>query len=236
MEGKLKSISRTTHWSLLAKAALLAASWYFLPGWAFTLLALGFYLVPLFRPAELALPFVLVMYLGLTTQSTIIGAALLGAAFYLLLGSKNLILVNRGAAYQALVYLIFFAFCLDFFAAGTQLGARNLFLGSAVLALVYFYLARGIGKHFDAYRKPEGSETLAFALASFVLWQWSWVLVFLPLNYFSQSALFFLGGATLAELISEYERGDLRRRKVLFQFSVLFIFFVLVLAANNWSV
>ena len=46
MAGKLKSISRQIHWSLLLKAAVFALAWFFVPFWLFFLIALYLYFIP----------------------------------------------------------------------------------------------------------------------------------------------------------------------------------------------
>ena len=57
METKLKLNLARIHWSLVLKAAFLAAVWLLLPGWIFLILSFYFYFVPIFHPWKLFFPF-----------------------------------------------------------------------------------------------------------------------------------------------------------------------------------
>jgi hypothetical protein len=231
MAEKLKSTLRTIPWFLPAKAAAFAAAWLWLPGWVFLLAALSLYLVPLFRPLSLAVPYIVLLFLMMITAPHAWAAIFFGFLFLLIVGIKDFLLIQRAPAYQALVYFLLFGVYLDFFIHTAHLGAADILPRSLWTALVFFLLARPI---------PEGEQRrvagVALAAGTLLLWQWSWGLTFLPLNYFSQTALQFLAAMTFIEFLSEYGRGTLGRRKILTHFTIFFLCFAIVLAANSWRV
>src|SRR2546422_648850 len=112
METKLKLISKRIHWSLALKAGGVAAAWYFLPRWAFLFVVLYFYFVPIFHPWKLFLPFLTFLFLvfnefvvpaGQSQLSQIGFAAIIAVFFYVILGIKDLVLIDRRSAYDGLV-------------------------------------------------------------------------------------------------------------------------------------
>jgi hypothetical protein len=231
MAEKLRSTLKTIPWFLPAKAAAFAAAWFALPGWAFLLVAVLLYLAPLFRPLSLAVPYIVLLFLMMITSPNAWAALFFGLLFLLIVGIKDFLLIQRAPAYQALVYALLFGVYLDFFIHTAHLAAPDILPRSLWTALVFFLLVRPI---------PEGEHGriagVALASGTLLLWQWSWALTFLPLNYFSQTALQFLAAMTFIEFLSEYGRGTLGRRKILTNFTIFFLCFAIVLAANTWRV
>ncbi len=238
MEEKLKSISKTIPWSLALKAAAFGLGWYILPFWSFLLLGLGMYFIPLFQPVRLLLPFLLAVSFAAVLPYSPWAAVMLGVIFFFILGIKDLIFIRRGAAYETLVFLLLFLIFLNYFArfsvwndwAGLALGI----LAAAASA----FLLRG----FILYRVPAAGEWtrrkrfLLFSLAGLLLWQWQTVLLFLPLNFFYQTAILFLGAVALIELFLAYAQEELTKRKILVHFSFFFVLSSFILAANSWRI
>ncbi len=238
MEEKLRSISRTIPWSLALKAAAFGLGWYVLPFWLFLLLGLGLYFVPLFQPMHLLLPLLLTFFFAAVLAYSSWAALMLGIIFFFILGIKDLVFIRRGAAYETLIFLLFFLAFLNYFARfGAWGGWTDMGLGILV-ATVAALLLRG----FVLYRAPEAGEWarrkrfVLFGLAGLLLWQWQAALLFLPLNFFYQTAILFLAAVVLAELFLAYAQGELTRRKILLHFSFLFVFVSFVLAANSWRI
>lgn len=236
MAAKLKSILRTTPWSLLLKASVLAALWPVLPYWLFFFLALGFYFIPFFEPRRLFLPFVLFLFFAAFLTPGYLSSLFLGIIFFLILGVKNLVIVDRAAAYETLFFVLFFLAVLGFF--GSFDSPRGYFSVFAAAAAAVFALLLGgflrFSTEFAALSRRE--KFLIIVLPGVVIWQWFLAVLILPMNYFYQSALVFLGGIVLAELIYAYINKSLERRKILIYFSVFFAAVAIILAANPWNV
>lgn len=236
MAAKLKLTSKTIPWSLLAKALVLAALWPVLPYWLFLFLALGFYFIPFFEPRRLFLPLALFLFFAAFLTPSYSSALLLGLIFFLILGIKNLVIVDRTAAYEALFFVLFFLTALGFFGS-FESPAGQLFAASAAAALVFALLLKGFLRFSPEFMALTGRERfLITVLPGIIVWQWLLAVLILPMNHFYQTALVFLGGAALAELMRAYINRSLERRKILAYFSVFFAVVAIVLAANSWKI
>lgn len=108
METKLRLILKRIHWSLALKAAILAVVWMVLPGWAFLILSAYLYFVPFFDPWKLFLPFLVFLFLAFTGPPNPGFALILGSLFYVILGIKDLILIDRRSAYDIMILISLF--------------------------------------------------------------------------------------------------------------------------------
>src|ERR1700735_5015882 len=116
MEEKLKSISKQIHWSLLAKAAIFALGWFFLPFWLFLLLALYLYFFPFFQSRKLlGAPFLGLLALTFIGPASFFMAIVFGLLFYYLLLIKDLVLIDRKAAYELFAFVLLFFFLRSFY-------------------------------------------------------------------------------------------------------------------------
>lgn len=236
MVERLRSILRTTHWSLIAKAALFAGSWLFLPFWLSFFVGVGLYFVPWFRPIPLLMPLIATLAFAAILVPSAWTGIFLGTVFFLILGIKDLVLVNRGFAYQSLFYLLFFLISLNFFLRFDRFNHPELLAASLALGATFFLLGAPLARFVDQILGEDRRPTLFFALGGFLIWQWTWALVFLPLNFFYQAALLFLAAVFLTQMLLDHLMGDLDRRRILLYFSVFFIFASFILAANPWHV
>lgn len=159
-----------------------------------------------------------------------------GAVFFLILGIKDLVLVNRGLAYQSLFYLIFFIASLNFFVRFDHFAREGILPASLALGAGFFLLGAPLARFVDPILTEDHRPTLYFALGGFLIWQWTWALVFLPLNFFYQAALLFVAVVFATQMLLEHLLGDFDRRRILLYFSVFFIFASFILAANPWRV
>ncbi len=240
MVARLRSISKTIPWWLTLKTTLVAAAWLWLPFWLFVVLAAGFYLFPLFEPLRFALPFLLLLISAAFLPVMFGTALILGAMYFLLLGIKDLILIHRFPAYESLLFTLYLLLFLNFFARFDRPDAAGAFLASLGVALAVSLLLWGFFRYGEASAGlelwPRRRLALTLGLVGFLLWQWLLVLLFLPLNFYFQTALLFLGAVSATELVFEYRQGSLSRRRALVHFSTALIFFAVILAANTWKV
>jgi len=238
MEAKLGSILKTTHWSLLLKAAVFGLSWRIFPFPIFLLVALGLYLIPLFEPGKLILPFFLTLCLSAVLVPSFWAALVLAALFFFIMGIKDLILVNRGSAYETLTFLLLFLALLNFFARFDSWDSFLALVFASVLAIVFGFLLRGAVNYSLSFpeEKDRKKTDILVSLAAFLFWQAEITLLFLPLNFFYQTALLFLATVILVEIVIDHFSGSLTRAKMLSYFSFLFAFVAVILAGNTWHI
>ena len=238
MAAKLKLISKPIPWSLLVKALLIGATWLLAPRWIFFLVALYLYANPLFHFARLLWPFTITLFAGFLMPKVIafgdvripnvLGFFFLFFIFYLILGIKELIFVNRKAVYGLLVLLLFFLIALNFFSrvdAGIGLGAT---WGALLVAFAFFLLLikllayEEIGA--DAMQKVAHTGLIAF-----LVWQVAVAILFLPLLFSSQGAILFLFGALILTFFLDYHKGALLPRRLMTHLVIFLLFVSLVL-------
>jgi hypothetical protein len=236
MAAKLKLISKIIPWSLLLRAGVLAVVWLALPYWVFLVLALVFYFTPLFQSRRLLLPLGLFLVFAAFLPYGFWSALLLMFIFFLILGIKNLIVVDRAAAYETLYFVLFFLAALGFTSRFPS-PSGQLFAASAGVSLVYALLLKNFLLFSPGFAALTSREKFFItALAGMIIWQWLLGVIFLPMNFFYQTALMFLGGVVLGELLFAYGDKSLGRRKILAYFSVFFVVVAILLAANDWQV
>ncbi|MBI2048893.1 MAG: hypothetical protein HYT29_00400 [Parcubacteria group bacterium] len=217
----------------------MAAFWLFLPGWAFLILSLYFYFVPVFHPWKLFLPFLVFLFLAFASPMNFGFALMLAALFYMILGIKDLIFIDRRSVYEILVLILIFLLHIWFFAnLGSLPGSVSLlsaFLLSAVSCLLYREsLSYGNNLWFTA--GPSKNGTMTLWLVWLLISQVSLAALFLPLNFLYQSALAFFLSATLFGLLSLSANDVITRARVLLYFSASFVFLVTLLGLAPWGV
>ncbi|HTY39633.1 MAG TPA: hypothetical protein VMC43_00890 [Candidatus Paceibacterota bacterium] len=219
-------------WSLIVRAVIFGGAWLILPFWAFAVLAFGMYFFPLFQPFLLFVPFLLTIVFAGLLGTSLWGAVFLGILFYLVIGIKDLILIDRRRAYHILTFLIFLALFLNFFYHYPRPDVPFAAFG---LGLIFFIVFRG----FVAYIIPEAGEahraTFVSGLAALLVGQLALILLVLPLSFFYQTALLFLSVVLLAEFVIDHLEDRLDRRIVLTNASIILVFFSVVLALNRWG-
>lgn len=239
MAAKLRLILKQTHWSLALKAILFGVAWLFLPLWAFFLLGLYFYLVPLFRPLMLALPFFVVLFFAATEPASVWLAVLFSVLFYMILGIKDFILIRRQPVHEVLVLSLLFLIFVRFFSVVDSWSGYIVLFYSLALGVVLFSLARGFMVYGDiteaSVRALARRRDVALAVIAFILWQITLVLIFAPLNFLYQSAILFVVATLCLEFAYDYLNGNLTRRRALTNFSIFFVFLVVILGSAQWG-
>lgn len=216
---------------LAAKAVIFGTVWYFLPFSVFALAGVYFYFVPFFRNTELALPFAATLFLAATEERSVLLAIIFSVIFYLIVGIKNLVLINRHILHQVLSLVIVFLLLLKFFSSVSAWDAYSvvysLFISAALFGLMSGALASVAG--------AGGKKNIVLSVTSFIFLQFLLVLVFLPLNRFYQSSLAFVFITVLFEMVFSYLSSELNRKRILTYFSVFLAFLALTLGLAQWG-
>ena len=159
---------------------------------------------------------------------------------YLILGAKDLIFINRKAVYETIVFiLIFVMFRYFFLGLGSWFGILSI-LWSVMLAFFIYILFKGFLGYEGVLSEEliveaRGHKFLVLGLSSFLVWQLTWVLVFLPIGSIYQTATAFLVSVILLELVLVYFSRSLTARKILMNFALFFILLVLILTSTRWE-
>jgi len=182
------------------------------------------------------------MFFGWTLPHTFFTACFLAVVFYLLLGIKELTFIERFTAYQVLELLLLFLTSWYFFETARSIDSGMSFFASLAPAAVFFFLTWNLsrrpelGGRLSVSREEKLRTFLEIGVASFILWQLALVLLFVPLGTFERSGLFLITNFFFVEILFSRGRGVLTRPRLLFNFSLVFIFVVGILAAAEWSV
>lgn len=235
MEIRLKSVSKNLTLRLASKAAVFGVL-LFLAGIAnfrFTAVvifigaAVFLYLSPLFRTVEFSLPFLLLMAFSLAAIETLAGSGqflpaviFLSFLFFLILGLKDLVLIQRttwqrflnlSLAYLAL--LLFFYYVQEFF-----------FLKLILLFGVTLLLIK------DLFKKR-----IFYWLIAFLVVEAAWALSLLPFGFISAATILLLVYFVLTDLAIYYLDNALTRRRILTDISIFALLFILTLAFSRWG-
>jgi hypothetical protein len=235
MVEKLKSILRRIHWSLLLKAVIFAAAWLVLPFWAFILAALYLYFVPPPQSGTVLVPFLVLLLLMFFEPSGLLFAAIFGFFFFYILLIKNLMLIDRKAAYEVTVLFLVFLLFRDFFMKeGGSFNAFSFFFSWCVAVLVGF-LVSGFIRAFEEGQKHRSVRRAATWLSALLVWQLLIGGLFLPLDFVYQTILVFLASMLVIDLIPQHLFNESSQRKILVTSSAVFILLVLVLGSARWG-
>ena len=166
MVEKLKSILRRIPWSLALKAFVFGISWLLLPMWVFVFVALCSYLFPLFQSFKFASHFIVLLVLAISTDPSLSAAIFLSAVFYLLLGLKDFLFINRRATYEALILLFVFAISIRFYSLADHWSIPAFFL-AFFLGGLFFLLSREFPRYAGV--ASEGVFSFRWSIALFIL-------------------------------------------------------------------
>ncbi|MBS3903279.1 MAG: hypothetical protein KGZ30_02785 [Anaplasmataceae bacterium] len=222
MEEKLKSALEPIHWSLLLRSLVVLAAWYFLSPLTTTLVLVVVYFTPLYRSGAFLPALLVLTFAVFSVEPDLLRMFILGGAIYLLLGVKNLVVVDRASAYQALVILLFFFLWSQFFLMVKGAYSGIMFLSLVFIALLFY---------FFSWRTLNLKETnfypihykLVLCLGSFLIFQWGLVLMILPWPTYAKIATALLGTGLTLEVTTQRFYQQLEDRSLALYFSLLFI-------------
>ena len=211
MAGKLKSISKRIHWSLVVKAGIFGAAWFSTPFPLFLLVAAWLFFVPLFDPLRLFLQFAVVLVIAAFLPETAFSALFLATLFFLLLGIKELVFINRRAAYETFLFILLFVIFLNFFSHFTRFVDQSALFVAFALSLLSSILLGGFVNYSGLGGANRKQKFFALALAGFLVM------------------------AMLTELLVDYFTRELVPARLMVYFSAFFVFLTFLLVSNQWG-
>jgi hypothetical protein len=240
MEAKLESITKRIPWSLLLKATALAVLWSFAHvsqslavfSWLFLVVAIYYYLVPLFQPRVLSAPFIFALFFAITLPFGFLSALSVGAMFFLILGIKDLILVNREIAYETLFFLLSFLAIFETYQAATSSISFWNWVALILTGALVTFLIRKLPWR-ESRRKYSFWPAALFGTLVFEL---GLVLLFLPLDFLYQTAILFLFVIFSAYAMLHLRGGEARARTLVYYFISFTLFAGFILALNTWKI
>jgi hypothetical protein len=237
MAIKLKSALPSLHLPLAFKAGIFAVflalvklsgfSLWVLP--VFLIFALFFYFKPLFQTMVFIMPFgifliIILLFMNQIPAAYIWPAAAVGGAlFYILIGVKNFIFIDRQRVYYIFNLVLFYlAFLMLFWFPKEPFFIIKLILIFILSAFLFGQILK--------YRRPVVNSVLAFLLTQLVL-----AISFLPIGFFQSANLALLLTWAMSDLALAYFKKELSGSAVLRKAALFAILAVLILAASKWN-
>ena len=255
MLKKLKSVLKTHKGSLLAlacKAAIFSGLLYFSDNYwlamaGFLAAALYFYFQSLLNIRQFLASFLVLLVISLIVMSKLPIAdyqlpiaGFFGFLFFLLLGIKNLIFINRQPLYHFLSGLLLLTIFICFFVIGNKASSlififKYLAAFSAVFLLLKEFLTvsgqqLAVSSHLGSQKINLFSAGLSFALIQFL-----WAINFLPLGFLNSAALILLIALILQDFVIHYFSGTISRQLILKNITVFLILSLIIFGAADWS-
>ncbi len=210
----------------------------------FLLGAVYFYLNPIINSKELLAGFLILLTISLILIGRLpisgyrISAALFfGFLWFLLLGIKNLIFINRQKLYYLLnsfllllVFMVFFYsdkskfFTLKYLAAGTVI--------FMLLGEFFRVFSENAHQNLTFVRQP---RLLMNLVISFLAIQLLWTIALLPIGFINASALALLSILSLENFSLYYLSGSINRRLVLRDITVFLLLGLMIFGVSSWQ-
>lgn len=236
METRLKSVFRNPQLALAFKAVIFAAFFFLakLGGFSATSIALFLaaatfvYLRPIFRTFELAGTFVVLLASAIIFCRTFIDPIDFSFAviyfpllFYILVGIKDLVLIQREAWKAFLNFALAYPALLIFF----YYNQGSFWWKLPLLFAVLLFLSKDFLK-----------KRIVFWLVAFLSIQVVWAADFLPIGFVSAANLSLLFYAAAVSFSDQYLRSVLSKKFILTLLSIFVLLLMAVLAFSRWGI
>ncbi len=220
----------------------------FWPIFLFIVAALYFYFHPLFEAKKNFSSFLILLFVALLAASHLpvaagkwnfFAAALFGLFFFILLGVKNLVFINRLVIYEFVNNFLFFSLFIVFFLFDK---ADWFFLKYAIIFLAIFALFRAFLLSQDFLRGTQASNlpiaakinlfsvSLAVLISQFIL-----IAAYLPIGFLNLAAISLVVVLALKDLTISHLYGNLNRSIILKNATMVLIFSVIIFIASKWQ-
>lgn len=193
----------------------------------FAAVSIFLYTRPLFRTFELAGTFLVLIFSSVVFSLTFsdpidlwFAVAYFSALFYILVGIKDLILINREGWKIVLSFALAYPAFLMFFYHSQS----HFWLKLPLLFAVLLFLSKDFLK-----------KRIVFWIAAFLSFQVAWASDFLPIGFVSSANLSMLFYALTISYCDQYLRGLLSRRYITTSFSVFVVLLVAIFVFSSWG-
>lgn len=205
----------------------------------FLLVAFSLFLKPLFQTINYFIPFCLFLILGLIFLNYLPGLYFWGGIlflcflFYLLLGTKNLILVNRAGAYLIFSLGLFYLAFLLFFLSDKESGFIFKLL---IVFLITVLLFRNIFKFQAGAAVTLRRRSIVSWILALLVFEAIWAISLLPIGFFQSANLALLTVFILQNLTLNYFQGILTRRAILNEATIFILLALLIFITSSWAI
>lgn len=235
METKLKLAFRSPQSALAFKTAIFAGffvwaklgNFSLFPSILFFGVAWILYTRPLFRTFELIGTFLVLLAGAVAFGATftdpidfLFAVVYFSALFYILVGIKDLVIINREGWRVFLNFALAYPAFLMFY----YYNQSHYWWKLPLIFIVLLFLSKDFLK-----------KRIVFWLAAFLGTQVVWVADFLPIGFVSSANLSMLFYAMVVSYCDQYLRENLNKRCVLALFSVFLVLLVAIFAFSSWG-
>ena len=193
--------------------------------------AIFLYSKPIFNTFYFWASFLILLVMALNSPPSFLMAAFYAFLFYIILGLKNLVFINRANWHQALHLLLFYEMFLLFWGAGDEttflLRLAGIFVTSMLLIREFFKVA---AVDFPK-RRVIASWILALLFAETV-----WAISWLPIGFLNSAALALLAVFTLINLTLSHFKGTLNKKAVLSAITFFILFALAIFITSKWRI
>lgn len=239
MDLKLKSVLRSQQSTLLFKALIFLGflalvyigNFKFIPILFFLVTAVFLYSKPIFNTFYLWASFFILLILALISPPSFLGAAFYAFLFYIILGLKNLVFINRLNWHQALHLSLFYALFMIFWGASDGapflLKLAGVFAASLFLIREFFKMAA-----IDFSKRRVVASWVIALLITEAVWAISW----LPIGFLNSSALALLMVFVLINLTLHHLKETLNKQVVLSAITLFVLSALLIFVTSKWRI
>lgn len=235
MVEKLKLIISRIRWSLLVKPLILAFIWAEFSPWLFIVFAILFYIMPAVNLKGVLAEFSVFIALSFYLEKGAFSFFALAIMFFLILGIKEFVFIDRPKAREAYVIMALLSFFLPFYWSAIGGNITGFFWEGVFSVFFLFFL---LSKIFAEAGRDFGTHNARFfaALTALLSYELSVMVLILPLNPFYQAAMSFMGVIILMEICLDYIQSTITPRHAWFYFAAFFLSATFMLISNNWSI
>lgn len=239
MELKLKSVLRSQQSILLFKALIFLGflalvyigNFSLVPILFFLTIAIVLYSKPIFNTFYFWASFLILLVMALNSPPSLLIAVFYSFLFYIILGLKNLVFINRVNWHQALHLLLFYAIFMLFWGASDETAfifkLVGVFAASTLLIREFFKVAA-----VDFLKQRILASWVLALLVVETVWAISW----LPIGFLNSAALALLAVFVLINLTLHHFKGTLNKKVVLSAITLFILFTLLIFITSKWGI
>lgn len=216
--------------------ALTTGKWFFIA--VFVLAGCYFYFVPNVNSRQFLTSFLIILFFPVFLREFLgsgwflIVSLVYLAVFFVLLGFKNLVFINRRPIYCFLNGVLIFAiFSLFFWSDRTTV---FFFVKYLSVFFIFLFLFKEYLSVLDESSGAQKNNLFAWSV-SFLVLQIVWALNFLPINFLNAGALTLLIVLIFQDFVSSYLLGSIDRRLILRNITVFIALALAIFGASSWS-